>query len=246
MSERQSLYHISEGGRRTARRRRRERPSVLRRLLCLCIPLVLILLLFNLRLSPILTELARTEVERMTEHLLAEAVVNELESAEVPYSDIVTLTYKSDGSVASMQTDTAELLRLRTQLVRAALSSVKRVEAIPAEVPLFAVLGLNFSSSPTLSLHMSLSRSVNAYFLSSFEERGINQTRHTILFRISVEVYLLIPSRAKRITVERDFPLTETVIVGNVPDAYTHIHRLTDDISEGEIDDIYDFGADKN
>ena len=188
--------------------------------------------------------LARAEVERMTEMLLTEAITDTLTDAAIPYRDIVTLTYKSDGGVAAMQTDTATLLALRSRLVRAALTEVQSAEGVPIKIPLASVLGLNLASSlPAVSVNMRLSRSINAYFLSTFEDRGINQTRHSIVFRISVEVYLLVPSRARSVTVERDFPLTETVIVGDVPDAYTHIDRLTDDITEEEIDDIYDFGA---
>jgi len=37
-----------------------------------------------------------------------------------------------------------------------------------------------------------------------------------------------------------------TVIVGDVPDAFTQIVRLTDDITESDIDDIFDFGAELN
>ncbi len=244
MSEEHSLCHLTEGRCRGAKRARRKRFSFKRKLLSCVFLLLALALLTNFRLAPIFTELARAEVERTTEALLAEAITDSLTNAAIPYRDIVTLTYKSDGSVAAMQTDTAILLDLRTTLVRAALSSMLAAESIPLKIPLASVLGLNFApSAPAFSVKMHLSRNVNAYFLSTFEECGINQTRHSIVFRLSIEVYLLIPSRARHITVMRDFPLTETVIVGNVPDAYTQIHRLTDDITEEELDDIYDFGA---
>jgi hypothetical protein len=37
--------------------------------------------------------------------------------------------------------------------------------------------------------------------------------------------------------------VAETLIVGEVPDALTQINRLTEEISEEEIDDVNDFGA---
>ena len=244
MSNRGTLCHLSEV-RRTHRRKRGG--GLKRKLLITVILLLLISVLLNFRLSPILLELARAEIEKRTEHVLGDAIAKELEANHIPYRDIITLTYQSDGSVAAMQTDTAELLRLRTQLVKAALRMIDKEEEIPTKIPLASLLGINvLGGSPTFPVRMRLSQNVNAYFLSRFEAMGINQTRHSIVFRISIEVYVLIPSHAQSLTVVRDFPLTETLIVGAVPDAYTHINRLTDDITEGEIDDIYDFGASKN
>lgn len=239
------LCHLSEGMR--TRRKRPRTSRIKRRVLFFLLLVLSIALLINCRLSPLLLELARTEVERMSEQLLAEAIDNVLSRDDVSYRDIVTLTYKTDGSVAALRADTASLLRLRTQLSRAALLSLRSAESIPLSIPISSIFGFNaIPSSHSIQVSMRLSRSFNAYFTSIFEECGINQTRHTILFSIAVEVYVLIPSRAKAITVKRDLPLAETVIVGAVPDAYTHIHRLTDDITEAEIDDIYDFGAATN
>ena len=114
-------------------------------------------------------------------------------------------------------------------------------------IPIASLIGINFfPSRPTINVNLRLSESINAYFLSNFEEQGINQTRHSILFHLTLEVLVLVPSHTKRITVSREFPFAETVIVGDVPDAYTKISRLTDDITETEIDDIYDFGAANN
>ena len=78
---------------------------------------------------------------------------------------------------------------------------------------------------------------------SSFSEEGINQTRHKIWVSVKVKITFLLPNYEKNSEVSVKIPLVETVLLGNVPDAYTKINRLTDDIEESEIDDIYDFGA---
>ncbi len=227
-------------------RRKRRRGLVPRRMLVLFIVPLLILILLNAHLKPTLETLATAATSRKAEELIAGAVYRELASEPTRYADIVTLSYKENGSVAALHTDTGALLTLRTRLALAVLSSLGD-EDLWVSVPISALLGINFlPSRPSLSLTLRLTRSLNAYFTSSFTECGINQTRHSVLFCFEVDIAILIPGGTKTVRVSREFPLTETIIVGDVPDAYTKIHRLTDDISEAEIDDLYDFGASKN
>ena len=209
--------------------------------------LLLLALLLNHRLGGLLTTLAEAAAEQRLEALLTEAIAAELAEIPTRYSDIVSLQYTSDGTVAALSADTARLIQIRTSLVRAMLAALSDETDMVARVPLASLLGINLlSSSPSLEISLALTRAVNAYFVSDFRESGINQTLHRILFCVTLEVYALIPGHTITVTVTRDFPFAETLIVGKVPDAYTHIHRLTDDITEEEIDDIYDFGAEAN
>ena len=234
-----TTFYLSE------RRRERRRTGIRRLLILLLVPL-LILLLFNARLRPNLEVLAAKATEQKTEGLIASAVYRELSSQATRYADIVTLSYKENGSVAALRTDTGALLALRTRLSLAALSSLSD-EDLRVEVPIASLFGLNFlPSRPSVPFTLRLTKSLNAYFTSSFTECGINQTRHRVLFCFEISIAILIPGGTKTVTVLREFPLTETVIVGDIPDAYTKIDRLTDDITETEIDDLYDYGAHQN
>lgn len=178
--------------------------------------------------------------------LIGDAIADEINDGNL-YSKIITLTYKENGSVSSLSADTARLIAFRTKLLQSIIKNIMEDERMLVSIPLSSLLGLNFfPSRPAIDVRLRLSESMNAYFLSRFEERGINQTRHSILFCLTLEILVLVPSSTERITVSREFPFTDTVIVGDVPDAYTKISRLTDDITESEIDDIYDFGASTN
>lgn len=205
---------------------------------------LLLLLLLNFQFFPLLSALAEIEAERQLEMLVTEAIAEEIRKSPFLYSDIIRITYKENGSVSSLQADTAKLLSFRTILLKSILSYILTGDHMRVSVPVASLLGINFFPSKlSFNVNLRLSESINAYFLSRFEEQGINQTRHSILFHLSIDILVLVPSDTRQITVSREFPFTETVIVGDVPDAYTKISRLTDDITESEIDDIYDFGA---
>ena len=209
--------------------------------------LAVAILFLHLRLSPLRAGIAEAESIKRVEALITESVSVALQKEDTPYREIVSLAYKADGGVASLQVDTRRLLVLRTQLLTDMLASLQSRENMQIAIPLSSLIGLNFlPASTAFSLDLRVTKSINAYFSSQFEESGINQTLHSILFTVSVDVLLLIPGGQRTIRVTRNLPIAETLIVGDVPDAYTKIHRLTDDITEGELDDIYDFGASAN
>ena len=231
-------------GRRRGRRRGR---SLRKRLFILLVFLLLAALLVHLRLSPLMMALAEAEGIRRSEALITATVARRMQENATAYDEIVAIAYKSDGSVSSLRVDAPHLLGIRSELVGAILSEMQEEEYITAEIPVSSLIGLNFlPSTPNVAFELRCTRSINAYFVSRFQEQGINQTHHSIRLYLSFDILLLIPGGQKVITVTRELPIAETVIVGDVPDSYTEIHRLTDDITETEIDDIYDFGAEAN
>ncbi len=191
-----------------------------------------------------LTDLARLAAEKSIEEMISSALNKELTRANSQLFDIVKLTFKEDGTVSSLKTDTKALLSLRTSLLLSVLGELDREQALKIEVPYASLFGLNFfPSDSAFPVNIRLTKSINAYFTGEFYEMGINQTIHRISFTVSITALLMVPQKNQAVTVTRRFPMSETVLLGSVPDAYTKIHRLTDDITESELDDIYDFGA---
>ncbi|MFQ8600158.1 MAG: sporulation protein YunB [Oscillospiraceae bacterium] len=80
---------------------------------------------------------------------------------------------------------------------------------------------------------------VNTQIISQFEEAGINQTNHRIYLKIVCTVTGLIPGYPVNVEVENEFCLAETVVVGRVPESYTHV--ISDDSEL--ISRLNDYGA---
>ncbi len=225
--------------------RKKRKASFRFRLLFPFLLFLLVIFLLNTYFTPILTDLACVAVENGIERIIAEALSTELSKNHILFSDIVRLSYKEDGTVSALQADTKRLVSLRTALLRAVLSSLDKEGVLTVLIPYSSLFGLNFlPSDKAIPVSIRFSKGVNAYFSSEFLERGINQTLHRITFTVSVTVLLLVPQKNQERKVSRHFPMAETILLGTVPEAYTKIHRLTDDITESELDDIYDFGAD--
>ena len=77
---------------------------------------------------------------------------------------------------------------------------------------------------------------MEAQFVSAFTSAGINQTRHRILIEVHAGFRILTPFGGEDREIVSTYPVTDTVIVGTVPERYTYIGGSGSDLL-GEIRD---------
>ena len=75
--------------------------------------------------------------------------------------------------------------------------------------------------------------------LSVFSDAGINQTLHRIVLEVKTTVSAIIPGYTTSVEISGQFVIAETIIVGEVPDAYTHVISGNSDL----IGNINDYNA---
>lgn len=218
------------------------------KLLSLLLALVLLFAFLTFRFHSIASELGKSELSYFFSNAVTNAMKAQLLQKKAEYRDFVSLTFKESGDVAAMTTDTVLLLSLQNDVCHAVFASYPALSSFSLSVPLLWLLGIDFLSvsGPYAEIRVLPTRYLHTYCTSEFEEAGINQTRHRIVFHAEGTFTLLFPQGKETVTILEKYCIAETLIVGGVPDAYTKIDRLTDDIVESEIDDIYDFGASIN
>jgi uncharacterized membrane protein len=62
--------------------------------------------------------------------------------------------------------------------------------------------------------------SVVVSIMQEFQGEGINQTRHRVYLHATARVQVVLPVMSREVEVSADVPLTETVIVGPVPNGF--------------------------
>ena len=78
---------------------------------------------------------------------------------------------------------------------------------------------------------------VQADFISAFTDAGINQTRHQVILEVTAEIGILTGLGSVDTTVQNQLVVTDTVIVGHVPEQYTYI----DDTEQSLLGKINDY-----
>ena len=68
--------------------------------------------------------------------------------------------------------------------------------------------------------------SVVCRFISNFETAGINQTVHKIYVNIKASVGVVMPLSSRNFSAEQQVLISESVIVGQVPEVYLYSDTL--------------------
>lgn len=228
--------------------KRRKKRSVRGRLTRCLLALLLIALIptawVHLLLYPQAKALCETALSNRLEALANERACAFLQNGSYTYTDFIHLVYGEDGSVRAATVDTVRLNLLKTGLATAVLSELC-TRNVTATVSVGSLTGLLLLSGKgnELEVRAQVAEGMRARFHTVFTSAGINQTRHAIGFSLDFSVTYLLAARVEQLHFSVTVPIGETLIVGAVPDNLTQINRLSDDITEIEIDDAVDFGG---
>lgn len=221
-------------------RRRRKRAKRWAALL-LALSLAAGIVLFAAHLHRIFLEYAINECEDNALMEIGSLMEDEVYAHPERYASLVQLDYDSERHVTALRTDVVAIGRIKSRLVNGLYDRLDEFEQTVIEVPLGSVLAPHFFSGRGPSLHFGLAglTQMEAEFVSSFSAAGINQTRHCILIEFHAGFRILTPFGGEDREIVSTFPVTDTVIVGTVPERYAYIGSA----GEGLLGEVRDGSA---
>ena len=166
--------------------------------------------------------------------------LNEL-GEDVGYSALVKLSYTADGRVSSIESNTKLINRIKNDMLTEINDRLMKGETENVDLTVGTLSGIPLfhGSCPTVRMKVEPKGYADAVFISEFTDAGLNQTLHRMIMRTTVSVTAFIPMYSVQTDVSGDFLIAETVIVGNVPESFTHVVSEDKDI----VDAINDFEA---
>ena len=181
------------------------------------------------RLRPVILEAARAQTKNTMTAVLEQAVREDLAERAVSYADLIRIHRDSSGAISSLTTDMAALNLLRTELVDQVLVTLQGVDVSIVEIPLGSLFDseLVWARGPAIQAHAMWVGTVSAEFESQFSAAGVNQTIHRIWMEVSVPLTVLLPGGGVEVPVDTRLCITETVIVGKVPNTYLNWDQLS-------------------
>lgn len=193
--------------------------------------------------------LIRPSVQKVMEYhcrmiatdILSKQTIALLKDTDISYDDFVSITKDDTGAITSVETNVKEVNKVKSTLEHNVTSAFYNAASIKHQIPLGTLTGNEFLSGrgPNIELSISPLGYVSSNFVSKFQSVGINQTSHQLILEISLEVTSVIPFHKADISVETEFILAETIIVGKIPDYYTQITG-----GEGSTSKYTDFSLD--
>lgn len=180
---------------------------------------------FQRRLAPVVEQLAASRVAYLAGEVINDAINEQIALGGAAYDDLILLEKDSSGKVTALKTNMAAINKLKTDVTALVLERISSMDSSELAIPLGNIVdGELFSGrGPEIPIIVVPVGKAEADFSTALVTAGINQTRHQILVTVSADISVLLPGYETSTVVSSQVVVAETVIVGDVPQAYTYL-----------------------
>jgi len=147
---------------------------------------------------------------------------------EYEYADLATIEKDEDQNIKMIHMNVIPLNEIMSNI---AVQIQNRLDTMDREqfgIRLGAFTGnpMLVGSGPKIKVKLSVVGNVETDMQSEFQAAGINQTLHKIYLNVSCNVRVLTPFTNIDEHITNQVLLAESVIVGNIPDAYYNLEGM--------------------
>lgn len=184
------------------RKRNIRRIHILIRLTLAVLILSFTAIAFNGRLLPVLRNSAESGIKSVVESMVADAVKNTF-PGNLTYEDAVIMNKSADGSMTSIELNTARLNML------SAFAAEKLGEELDA---------VDNKTIDMFFFNMEIQKygNIEMKYISDFKQAGVNRSKHCIWLEITVGISYKSPFLTGRTVITDTVPIAEALIIGNI------------------------------
>ena len=175
----------------------------------------------SLAFRSLVTELAVSSAQDAVVITVNEIVKDVMSDPAFDPSRLVELSKDTNGNVTAVTTNVSAVNMLAARVLERSVARTAQ-DTVTVDIPLGNLAGstLLAGKGPGIPVELIMLSSSTAGFRSELTAAGINQTRHQILLDLRVAVSVLMPWRTVGTEVDTEILVSETVIVGAVPESY--------------------------
>lgn len=202
---------------------------ILRWVVIVILMLAALFLMLENNMSQVILDMAYADAYALAVEVLNEAVSGVMKTG-ITYEELISVRTDANGKITLLQANTMLMNQLATDTALTAQDQLAQKENQYIYLPLGAALGMNFlaGAGPRLEVKIVPVGSVSTQFATEFESAGINQTRHKIYLVVKASVQVVIPTGTKRVDVTTQVSVTESIIVGEVPESFVDVNNQED------------------
>lgn len=172
-------------------------------------------------LKELAASMAMSDATDIVTMAINDTIKNKMAEGAYDYSYFVSLEKDGEGNVTAITTNMSRINSFSAEVLSdvAAAADSGRLDI---SIPLGNLLGLSLTlgKGPDIPVDIIMLTSSFTKFQNELVSSGINQTRHQIILKVTVDIDILIPWDTMSTRVETDTLIAETVVVGKVPDTY--------------------------
>ncbi len=179
-------------------------------------------------IRPLVISAAKHGAKAETERVIYKIFAEEFSSLSGKEASFVQISKNEGGFITSVETDTAALSEFTYSV---ALKSLKALGSLKEETFSFSSGSLSGNpylagKGPRIPFKLETGKFINTEIKSDFISAGINQTLHRLTLILSADITVFLAGFSETETVSFSAPISETVIVGVVPESFTDLSIL--------------------
>ena len=217
---RQSFRHMPRAPRKTAQ----EKAAIFMILIILAIA-VAIALIGNY-LKNIAGQMALSDASDMITATINDKINEKMSEGQYDYNYFVTLQKDDEGKITAISANMARINTLSSEILQEVIASTNS-GFLNENIPLGNLLGSNLllGKGPKIPVKITMLTSSYADFRNELEAAGINQVKHQIILEVKVQIDVMMPWQVMSTEVDTEVLIAETVLVGDVPNAYLNLNQ---------------------
>lgn len=174
---------------------------------------------FHQQLSKHMAEICEYKGRQTATEIITDSINTSLDEEMGGY---IIVERDSEGKITSIETDAKAVTALQNKICERINESLSEIENKTLSVPVGTLSGITFLSGrgSDVSLKLHQVGAVDSELKSEFVSSGVNQTKHRLSIAISVEITAVLPLHSTDMTIRSEYLLSETIIVGEIPDVY--------------------------
>lgn len=178
--------------------------------------------IFSTYLRPRILAVSQSYAENEISKIIDEQVQKLMLEEFLSYDKLTHISRDSSGRVTSISTNSVLINNFANNLDIEIGEIIDSTDRVKNELYLSSLIGFDMLSGvgPKIPIRFQPVSVTHADISHVFEEAGINQTIHTIILIISVDIQIMLPLAYSTITVKSEMPIAQTLIVGTVPETY--------------------------
>ena len=188
---------------------------------------IIIFVIFAYMVNPVIMDTVELKSKALATKAMNSSIADVVMNSIV-YDDLVNIISDEFGNISMIQANSLEINNLSKDLAQTCENRIEDYGKSGVTIPLgtFTGIPLLVGRGPRVKVKMTPIGSVYCKFVSHFESAGINQTVHKIYVNIRANVGVVMPLSSRNFTAEQEVLISESVIVGQVPEVYLYSDTL--------------------
>lgn len=188
---------------------------------------VLVFVIFAYMINPVIMDTVELKSKALATRAMNSSI-GDVVMNSIVYDDLVSIISDEFGNISMIQANSLEINNLSKDLAQTCEKRIEEFGKAGVSIPIGTFTGIPIfvGRGPRIKVKMTPIGSVRCQFVSHFESAGINQTVHKIYVNIKANVGVVMPLSSRSFSAEQEVLISESVIVGQVPEVYLYSDTL--------------------